>query len=89
MQEKWLETRLYITPTLQVHPGRPTDKPRQQETRLGTSKLTVLHMLKSQVRVPGILRPSCTLYLALTDTKLNISEQNTTVVSKATFIKTY
>lgn len=61
---------------------------KQQKTGLGTGKPTVLHMLMSQVRVSGQRRPSCALYGALTDTKLYISKQ-TTVVSKATFIKTY
>lgn len=67
MQEQGLETRLYIT---KIHPGRPTDKPRQQETGLGTGKPIVPHMLKSQEKVSGQLRPSRALHLALTDIKL-------------------
>lgn len=83
-QEKGLETRLYVP---QVPPERPTDMPRQQETGLGPGKPMVLHMLKSQVRVSGQLRPSRAVYLALTGTRLSSSEQNATAVSKANFVK--
>lgn len=38
--------------------------------------------------VRAVQAQPCTLF-GLTGTKLNISEQNTTVVSKATFIETY
>lgn len=79
-----METRLCIT---QDHEERTNDEPQCKETRLGTGKPT------AHAEVPGegvraVKAQPCTLF-HLTGTKLNISEQNTTAVSEATFIETY